>query len=70
MSEWKSRIVVHGRAAPGSLVANPLQHRTHPAKQSELLADSIGEVGFLRSVTVNKTAGNLVDGHERVEQAI
>jgi len=70
MTQWKSRIVAHGIVAPGSLVANPLHHHTHPAKQSELLAASIGEVGFLRSVTVNKTTGNLVDGHERVEQAI
>lgn len=68
--QWLSRIVGHDRVAPDQLVANPLNFRTHPMVQREALRDSIQEVGFIRSVTVNRRTGNLVDGHERVWQAL
>lgn len=67
---WKSRIVGHDRVDPASLVANPLNHRTHPQAQRDAMAASISEIGFVRSVTVNKRTGNLIDGHERVWQAL
>jgi len=68
--QWRTRIVGHDRVAPDQLVANPLNFRTHPQAQREALAAAIKEVGFIRSVTVNKRTGNLVDGHERVWQAL
>jgi hypothetical protein len=67
---WRSKIVGHDRIDPASIVANPLNFRTHPQAQRDALAASIEEVGFVRSVTVNKRTGNLVDGHERVWQAL
>ena len=67
---WKSKIVGHDRVAPDQLMANPFNHRTHPQKQRDALAASIRDVGFIRSVTVNQTTGNLLDGHERVWQAL
>ncbi len=70
MSQWQSRIVGHGRVAPDQLVANPHNFRSHPPEQRQALKDAIAEVGFLRSVTVNRVTGNLVDGHERVWQAL
>ncbi len=70
MSKWKSKIVGHAKVAPDQLVANPLNFRTHPMAQREALAAAIEEVGFIRSVTVNQRTGNLIDGHERVWQAL
>src|SRR3990167_443138 len=67
---WQSRIVGHDRVDPASLVANPHNFRTHPQAQRDALSQAIAQLGFLRSVTVNKRTGNLVDGHERVWQAL
>lgn len=68
--QWKSKIVGHDRVPPESLTKHPLNFRRHPQRQHEALATAIREVGFIRSVTVNRTTGNLIDGHERLEQAI
>lgn len=68
--QWKSRIVGHAKVAPDQLVANPLNFRTHPMRQREALKAAIEDMGFVRSVLVNKRTGNLVDGHERVWQAL
>lgn len=67
---WRTRIVGHDRVPPSQITANPRNHRRHPQAQRDALAASIREVGFVRSVTVNRTTGNLVDGHERVWQAL
>jgi len=67
---WKNKIVGHDRVPPESLTMNPLNFRRHPQRQRESLTAAIRDVGFIRSVTVNQTTGNLVDGHERVLQAI
>src|SRR3990172_7824098 len=67
---WSSKIVGHDRVAPDQLLANPLNFRRHPQAQRDALRDAIAEVGFIRSVTVNKTTGHLLDGHERVWQAL
>ncbi len=68
--QWASRIVGHDRVAPDQLLANPLNWRKHPPEQRAALKAVIDEVGFIRSVTVNKRTGNLIDGHERVWQAL
>lgn len=67
---WKNRIVGHGEEAPDQLLANPLNWRVHPKAQQEALAGAIDEVGYIRSVTVNKTTGHVVDGHLRVALAL
>jgi ParB-like chromosome segregation protein Spo0J len=67
---WTSRIVGHDRVDPATLIANPYNPRTHPPKQREALEAAIKDVGFIRSVTVNRTTGRLIDGHERVWQAV
>ena len=70
MTAWDSRIVGHDRVPPDQLMAHPLNYRTHPQGQRDALKAAIEEVGFIRSVTVNKRTGNLIDGHERVWQAL
>ena len=69
-SKWKSRIVGHRKMDPAKLVAHPLNFRLHPESQRKALAAAIREIGFIRSVTVNKTTGRIIDGHERVYQAV
>lgn len=70
MPQWNSRIVGHDRVAPDQLTAHPLNFRTHPQQQRDALAAAIGEIGFIKSVIVNRLTGNIIDGHERVWQAL
>jgi DNA modification methylase len=67
---WESKIVGHDRVDPASILAHPLNFRRHPAKQQAALKASIAELGFIRSVTINRPTGRLIDGHERVQQAV
>lgn len=67
---WKSRIVGHDKVAADQLLANPFNHRRHPQKQRDVVNASINELGFVKSVLVNITTGRIVDGHERVMQAL
>lgn len=67
---WQSRIVGHGAVAPASLLPHPQNWRTHPRAQVDALSGAIGEVGYVRSVTVSKRSGRIIDGHLRVELAV
>ena len=67
---WRNRIVGHGDVAPDQLLANPRNWRTHLRAQQRALAGALTEVGWVPQVLVNRTTGNLVDGHLRVELAI
>lgn len=67
---WKSRIVGHDKVDPKTLKANPLNHRLHPLKQQKVVRASIEELGIIKSVIVNRATGLLVDGHERLEEAL
>lgn len=70
MSGYTNRIVGHAEVDPATLVANPANWRRHPDRQMAALRGSLAAVGWISSIIVNKTTGNLVDGHARVEQAI
>ncbi len=70
IAEWKNRIVGHGDESPEQLAANPNNWRIHPQKQRDVLAGAINDVGYIRSVTVNKRTGYVLDGHLRVSLAI
>lgn len=67
---WESRIVGHDRVAAGQLLANPYNHRQHPKAQRDVVAASIEELGFVKSIIVNRRTGHIVDGHERAMQAL
>jgi len=67
---WRSRIVGHDSVDPRDLNANPRNHRTHPANQRAVVRDSIAELGFIKSVLVNRTSGLILDGHERYWQGL
>jgi hypothetical protein len=70
LSPWCSAIIGHGKEPASQLLANPFNHRRHPQKQRDVVASSIAELGFIKSVIVNRTTGHLIDGHERVMQAL
>lgn len=67
---WRSRIVRSGVADPKTLNANPRNWRTHPPEQRRALTEMLDTVGYVQQVVVNRTTGNLVDGHLRVELAV
>ena len=69
-SKWTSRIVGHEKVRADQLTANPRNHRRHPQKQRDVVEASIRELGFVKSVIVNKRTGFILDGHERVFQAL
>jgi ParB-like chromosome segregation protein Spo0J len=67
---WKSNIVGHAKVPASQLLANPFNHRRHPEKQRRAVRASINAVGFIKSVQVNTTTGHVIDGHERIMQAL
>lgn len=67
---WRSRIVRSGNVDPAGLQANPKNWRTHPPEQRAALIEMLNTVGYVQSVIINRTTGNLVDGHLRVELAV
>ena len=67
---WRNRIVEHAEAAPAELVPNPRNWRSHPPEQQKALAGALAEVGWVAEVLVNRTTGNVVDGHLRIELAL
>ena len=66
----RSRIVGHGDVDPEQLLANPLNFRRHPGAQMDALRGSMKELGWLKTILVNKTTGHVLDGHARVVEAM
>jgi DNA modification methylase len=67
---WKVSIVGHGEVDPRTLRAHPLNPKEHPAEQDEVVGGSLDELGWVKSVVVNRTTGHVLDGHERIALAI
>ena len=67
---WRNRIVGNGEEAPEQLLANPDNWRIHPKTQQDAMGGALAQVGWVQQVIVNRTTGNLVDGHMRVAMAI
>jgi hypothetical protein len=67
---WTNKIIGHADAPPADLVAHDKNFRVHPASQKEALQGAIDDIGFLRSVTVNKPTGRVLDGHLRLTLAL
>jgi len=70
LTDWQNKIIGHGDEPPDQLLANPGNWRIHPKAQQDALAGAIAEVGYIRSVTVNKRTGHVIDGHLRVALAM
>lgn len=67
---FKNRIVDYQLVNPMSLIPNKKNWRRHPDAQRAALTGALTELGWVGVVTVNKTTGNLVDGHLRRDVAI
>lgn len=67
---WKNRIVGEGERPAKDFNLNPLNWRTHPDLQREAMVAILGEIGWVQRVLVNRTTGNVLDGHLRVEEAL
>lgn len=67
---WQNRIVGHDNVPPDQLLAHPDNWRVHPRYQQEALRGVINDIGYIKSVTVNKLTGRVVDGHLRVTLAL
>jgi hypothetical protein len=67
---WQNRITRYGEAAPGQLLANDKNWRTHPQAQQDALEGALRKVGIVQNVVVNERSGRMIDGHLRVQMAI
>src|SRR5262245_38765710 len=67
---WVKKIVGNADVPPGELVANDKNFRVHPPSQKEALQEVINDIGFLRSVTVNRRTGRVIDGALRLALAL
>ena len=70
MTKYENRIIGSGVINPKDIKKNPQNWRKHPASQGKALDEVLGTVGWIQEVIINKTTGNLIDGHLRVETAI
>lgn len=66
----RNRITDFGLKPADQFQANPQNWRTHPQHQREAVRASLNELGWVGVVIENATTGHLVDGHERVWQAL
>lgn len=67
---WRNRIVGYGTKAADQFEAHPRNWRTHPQPQREALAASLNGVGWVGAVIENVRTGHVLDGHERIWQAL
>lgn len=65
-----NRIVQYGTKPADQFQANPANWRKHPQTQRDALAGVLESVGWAAPVIENVRTGHLVDGHERVWQAL
>ncbi|HOD53472.1 MAG TPA: DNA modification methylase [Candidatus Cloacimonadota bacterium] len=63
--EWRNRIVESGEIDLSEILFNKNNWKIHPREQYEAVLGSMEEIGWVQVLTINKTTGNLVDGHLR-----
>jgi len=67
---WRNRIVNFGTKPASQFQANPLNPKVHPQNQRNALAASLRELGWVGVCIENARTGQLIDGHERIWQAL
>ena len=70
LPQWSNRIVRYGTMAADQFTAHPMNPRRHPQEQREAVKGSLDALGFIAPVVINRQTGFIVDGHERVMQAL
>jgi len=66
---FKCSIVGIGEKPANQFTPSPLNYRDHPEIQRNSVLESLGMFGWVSGVIENKS-GNLIDGHERVWDAL
>ena len=67
---FKNAIIRYGEQPASEFLAHPHNPRKHPDKQRKLVNASLKRFGWVAPVVVNVTTGYVIDGHERVWQAL
>ena len=67
---FTNRIIGYGTKPADQFMANEMNYRKHPQKQRDAVQASLRELGWIGVVVENVTSGRLIDGHERVWQAL
>lgn len=67
---WENKIIEYGEKPASEFVANPDNFREHPKAQKMAVTASLDENGWVLPVCQNVRTGHLLDGHERIEQAL
>jgi hypothetical protein len=68
--DWRSRIVGLTDEDPAGLNPHPLNPKVHPPHQQAALRAVLGELGWITGVVVNDRTGRVIDGHDRIDQAL
>ncbi len=66
----KIAIVGFGIKRASGFTPHPNNFRTHPADQKSAVEGSLNTLGWVDVAIENKTTGHLIDGHERIENAL
>ena len=69
-SAWKNRIVGHGEEDPKTLKPHDENWKSHPAFQRRAINESLGTMGWVDEIVINKVTGNMIDGHMRWEESV
>lgn len=67
---FANKIIGYGTKPADQFTGNPSNWRTHPQKQRDAVRASLSELGWIGVVVENAQSGFLIDGHERVWQAL
>lgn len=67
---FRNRIIGYDTKPADQFQANALNYRKHPQRQRDAVQASLRELGWIGVVVENVETGNLIDGHERVWQAL
>lgn len=70
MGKWKNRIVEFGVKAADQFTPHPENLKIHPEWQRAALGGFLEEIGWTGVVAESKRSGYLLDGHERIWQAL
>ena len=67
---YKNAIVRYDVKPASAFTFNPLNPRLHPEPQRKAVQASLNEFGWVSPVIENETTGYLIDGHERIWDAL
>lgn len=70
MTDFRNRIVGYGTKPASQFLAHPLNARKHPEAQRKAVKASLTELGWVAPVIENVRTSCVVDGHERIWQAL